>query len=125
MSGMKKVFVISIMSFFILNSFSVIANDDVSSTEEVKLLDPYLKEDSPFIRTMFPLRVYVNKETKELSILNYNINGLKLKINDEEYYNLNCFGKSIINLSGYLPGKYTIEFTDYTDSKYWIGIFEL
>lgn len=49
---MKKMFIISIVFFFILNSFSTTANDNMSSTEEIKLLNPYLEEDNPFIRSI-------------------------------------------------------------------------
>ncbi len=123
---MKKMFIISIVFFFILNSFSTTANDNMSSTEEIKLLNPYLEEDNPFIRSIVPFRVYVNKDSKELQILNYSINNLQLKIGDKEYRDIiSSIGKTVIDLSENLPGEYMIEFTESIGNNCWIGSFVL
>lgn len=122
---MKKLFIIIITVFFTVVSYGRITDTNRNVSEEIKLNDPYTKEDNAFIRIILPLKVFIVRESKELLILNQNIEGFKLKISGKEHTNIINIGESIIDLSGYLPGNYTIEFTDSKGDNHWIGTFKL
>lgn len=121
---MKKILIVFILIHVTIFSYSSMIESNKNDSEVI-WLESFDEESNPFVRTVSPLDVFLYRDLKELVILNQNIEGLKLKISGEDYVDIIYIGKSIINLSGYLPGKHTIEFTDCTGSKHWIGTFEL